>query len=168
MIPLYQHILGITSLTLLVVGRLLWLSPRFRRWARPRLERAGTRLLALVNPEPDLDPFAEELYRVLRLERLEADLQRLRRLLATDMAMSATRQLGNRLAYDWLLREYDRVQREEPVEPRRERTVAASRVTSAPLAAVSTAATPSPVRRDLGQNWQRPPTVEVLDIGWRS
>lgn len=158
MIPLYQHILGITSLSLFVIARLLWLHPGFRRWAMPRLELLGTRLLALLNPDPEVDPFTEELYRVMRRERLEADLQRLRRLLATDMSMSATRQIGNRLAYDWVLREYDRNRREEPAEPLGQY-------------ASSHAATPTTdARRDLtfSPSWQRPSTVEVLDIGWRN
>ena len=41
-------------------------------------------------------------------QQLEVHIERLRRILATDGTMSATRQAGNRLAYAWLLGELER------------------------------------------------------------
>lgn len=50
------------------------------------------------------DEFAhQELREVLREERLLANLERVRHLVATDTYMSATRQIGNRIAYEQLL-----------------------------------------------------------------
>ena len=46
-----------------------------------------------------------ELRQVLREERMRADLDRLRHLVATDTYMSATRQIGNRIAYQQVLAE---------------------------------------------------------------
>ncbi len=59
------------------------------------------------DPEDQVDEFGHfpTTWHVLtRRERLLADLERIRRLLATDIGMSATRQIGNRLAHDQLLR----------------------------------------------------------------
>ena len=74
------------------------------RWLKP----VGERLAEWVNPPPPFDPVADDLAKALRRERLQADVRRLQHLLATDEWMSATRQMGNRLAYDWLVRELDR------------------------------------------------------------
>lgn len=68
-------------------------------------------------PEVDFDddPIATgELRETLRIEKLYADLDRLRHLVATDTYMSATRQLGNRLALEQLRQELAR-QPDEPV-----------------------------------------------------
>jgi hypothetical protein len=73
--------------------------------ANERLRRIGSRGLDLLRPAEPVDELADHLYRVFRRERLRADIQRLQRILAADESMSATRQLANRLAYDWLLRE---------------------------------------------------------------
>ncbi len=59
-------------------------------------------------PDPDFDddPIeVAEMRETLRAEKLYADLDRLRHLVATDTYMSATRQLGNRLAYQQLRKE---------------------------------------------------------------
>lgn len=93
--------IGIVAVPLLVGNR--WVRPLAVKALRP----AGVRLLAALNPPPEVDEAAEELSRVLRRERLHADLARLERILATDMSMSATRQIGNRLAHAWLVRELD-------------------------------------------------------------
>jgi len=74
------------------------------RWLKP----VGERLAEWVNPPPPFDPVADDLAKALRRERLQADVRRLQHLLATDEWMSATRQMGNRLAYDWLVRELER------------------------------------------------------------
>jgi hypothetical protein len=97
-------------------------------------------------------------YAVSRRERLLADVERLRRILATDMGMSATRQLGNRLAYDQLLSEL----RDLP-EP----------LTPAPVApAVDSWSIPTPPPPPIwagggDHRWQPVGNVETLDLGWR-
>lgn len=74
--------------------------------------RLGDALEHLGAAEDEPDDLVDEFghfpatwYAVTRRERLLADLDRVRRLLATDVGMSAVRQLGNRLAHDQLLRE---------------------------------------------------------------
>ena len=58
------------------------------------------------DPDFDDDPLeVAEMRETLRAEKLYADLDRLRHLVATDTYMSATRQLGNRLAYQQLRKE---------------------------------------------------------------
>ncbi|MFP5282658.1 MAG: hypothetical protein ACLGIF_04320, partial [Actinomycetes bacterium] len=103
--------------------------------------------------EPAVD---EDLAEALHKERLRSDLLRLRRLLATDMSMSATRQQGNRLAYARLLEEARKTAEfTRLVDPTRADS-------GAGFAARAAAA-----------NWGRslPPapghSVEILDIGWR-
>jgi hypothetical protein len=92
---------------LVLVARLLTtrlalrlLGPHFRRLA----DRAWEHL----NRPEELDPEVEELMIIRRRQQLEGHIERLRRILATDSTMSATRQSGNRLAYAWLLRELER------------------------------------------------------------
>lgn len=73
-----------------------------------RLGDALERLGAEEEPDEQADEFGQfpaTWYAVTRRERLLADLDRVRRLLVTDVGMSAVRQLGNRLAHDQLLRE---------------------------------------------------------------
>jgi hypothetical protein len=80
------------------------------RWhCGARIAQLSARAVERLTPAPEKDQLADDLYQVIRRERLRADLARLRRILATDSAMSATRQLGNRLAHDWLLRELERL-----------------------------------------------------------
>jgi len=92
---------------LVLVARLLTtrlalrlLGPYFRRLA----DRAWEHL----NRPEELDPEVEELMIIRRRQQLEGHIERLRRILATDSTMSATRQSGNRLAYALLLRELER------------------------------------------------------------
>lgn len=66
-----------------------------RRWVATLVER--------LTPVDVPDPLAAQLFELNRRERLRSDLERLRRILTSDMGMSATRQLGNRLAYRQLL-----------------------------------------------------------------
>ena len=61
-----------------------------------------------LNRPEELDPEVEEMMIIRRRQELEVHIDRLRRILATDETMSATRQAGNRLAYAWLLRELER------------------------------------------------------------
>jgi hypothetical protein len=133
------------------------LRPAAEQLAARELGRLGRWLLERLRPEPQVDQRAQDLYRAGRRERLLRDLDRLRRLLLTDMGMSATKQLGNRLAYDWVQRELDELRASWPagssVDPDHGWSLSAQSVSAAGL---RSSYRPS-----------RPPEVEVLDIGWR-
>ena len=135
---------------------LLLTRPAQRRASSDRLARLGAWALEQVTAVPESDPLAQELFSALRRERLRADLQRLQRILATDMTMSATRQLANRLAYEWLLRDLDSLRAVAPAY------VDAALDQPAPSVPIRTAE----VSR--GQDWRRAPEVEILEIGWKS
>ena len=143
---------------LLIVVSLLTKTRFFpRRAVGERLSQFGAWAVDRLTPGPEVDQFAEDLARVLRTERLRRDLQRLEGIIATDMSMSATRQLGNRLAYDWLLRE-----------------MADSRDMSAMVHAPdsmnswSLSTRPTQTTAPISNHHpQHRPNVEVLDIGWR-
>ena len=129
---------------LIVVARLL--VSRFAvRVLAPRLRRLGEWASDRMNRPEEIDPEAEEMALYLRRQRLVAQLDRVRRLLPVDEHMSATRQLGNRLAYDSLLADL------------------AGLPEVYPGAAVTTP-TSSVIRHDQ----RRGSSVEVLDVvGWR-
>ena len=126
------------------------------RWLR----QVGERLAEWVNPPPPFDPVADDLAKALRQERLQADVRRLQRILATDEWMSATRQIGNRLAYDWLVRELDRSSRSlSPL------FVSDDTYGNWDVPGSLEPTTP----RARSQPAQRSPDVEILEIGgWRS
>ncbi|SDR85952.1 hypothetical protein SAMN04488543_0635 [Friedmanniella luteola] len=138
-----------------------------RRRLGPRVMGLLERLAAQLTPEDEPDPMVEALRAHARREKLVADVQRLRRLVATDMAMSATRQLGNRIAYASLVRELEAL-RDAP-------TPFAFAAVGLPVAAtVPTSrweddlALSPPAPRLLGRDTgQRPPAVEVLELGTR-
>ena len=77
------------------VRRPLWTA------AAPMITRLAARLTRVEEPDPEI----LELWNAVRRQRLEGDLDRISRLVATDTWMSATRQLGNRLAYAQLVAE---------------------------------------------------------------
>lgn len=127
---------------LVVIARLLTTRPAvrvLRPWVR-RLARWGSEHLA---PPEEIDPEVEELMIIRRRQQLDGHLDRVGRLLATDMAMSRDRQVGNRLAYAWLL---DELKRTPDVFP---------------------AMAPSRPVHLITRDAQRGSTVEVLEIGWR-
>jgi hypothetical protein len=147
---------------LVIAGVLVALPMLANRWpvaelrSAPVLNRLGVWASDQSTPTAEFDQLAEDLSRVLRRERLRADIQRLQHILATDMWMSATRQLGNRLAYQWLVRELERT---------REPTPAVAALVGAD--AWSSAATlQQPSSWVCSPDYQGSPTVEVLDIGW--
>jgi hypothetical protein len=104
----------------------------------------------------DLDRDEDDLWLIYKRDKLYADLRRIERLLATDMWMSATRQLGNRLAYEQL---NDELRHLPDVFP--------------------TSVLPQTIdswdESEVERLWRAPaingysaqsPTVEVLEIGW--
>jgi hypothetical protein len=136
--------------------------------------RLGPRVMGLIErgvercrPVEEPDPLAEALRAQIRYEKLLADVQRLRRLVATDMAMSATRQIGNRIAYASLLQE---LETSRPVSPPAYAfaAVTGGRDVSVPVDRwQDDLALPASTPRFRELGGQRAPTVEVLELGPR-
>ena len=97
----------LTFFSLVLVVRLLTTPPALRILG-PYFRRLADWALEHLNRPEELDPEIEELMIIRRRQQLETHIERLRRILATDMRMSATRQAGNRLAYAWLIKELER------------------------------------------------------------
>ena len=108
-------------------------------------------------PDPDSDREAEELRGVLRRQQLCADLRRIEHLIATDTWMSATRQLGNRLAYEQLLDDLKHTPDVLPAIPGMREINNWTAYASADRSAI-------PV---IGYGPRSAPKVEILEIGWR-
>ena len=102
-----QVVAWLSFFGLVLVARLLLTHPA-QRILGPYVRRLADWGLEHLNQPEELDPEVEELMIIRRRQQLEVHLERLRRILATDQTMSATRQAGNRLAYAWLLRELER------------------------------------------------------------
>jgi hypothetical protein len=98
----------------------------------------------------------EEVWLMHRRHKLCADLRRVEHLLATDMWMSATRQLGNRLAYQQLLDELRRTPDVFPTIPQLQRFDSYDEPTVEPR---------SWGLASHGLSGQ-PRTVEILEIRW--
>ena len=83
----------------------VWVVSRPWVWSRitARLTPVGTRLWRQVVVDDEPDEATLQRWALERLERLRADLARVRRILLDDAWMSATRQVGNRLAYERLV-----------------------------------------------------------------
>ena len=126
-----------------------WLrGERFQRlvtWARDRFDQVE---------EPDEE--ADELRRLLRRDRLVANLQRVQRLVSHDDFMSATRQIGNRMAYEQLQRDLRECLNAAP-----------SWATDGVGGRWDTVPPPMSWSTPTGPYRQQAPTVETLDIGWR-
>jgi hypothetical protein len=116
----------------------------------PPIRRLGSWASARFSPVTELDEEADYLSKVLRRQQLCSQIERLRRILATDASMSATRQIANRLAYAQLVHEL----REVP-----------DFYDTMPSHAVTTLHPANHLSR-MGRPPQ-PPTVEILEIGWR-
>lgn len=135
----YDQLMWLSVFVALIVLARVLISRPALRVLTPWVERAVARL---DRPE-DIDPEAEEMALYLRRQRLVGHLDRVRRILANDEWMPATRQVGNRLAYASLV--HDIAQLPEVYAP----------PTSLPA--------PQLIRRDE----RRGPSVEVLDVvGW--
>jgi hypothetical protein len=125
----------------------------------------GDSLGRLTEPEEDpiagadeFEHFPDRWSALMRRERLLADVQRLQRIVATDMTMSAVRQIGNRIAYNQLLLEL----RDTPDLPVQGPAVVA-------FDRWDTAQEPVTSRRAIsGGDWRPLGKVETLEIGWRS
>jgi hypothetical protein len=115
----------------------------------PLILRLGSWASAQLSPVTELDEEADDLSKVLRRQRLSSDIQRLQRILATDVSMSATRQIANRLAYAQLVRELQDVP--DYYDPMASHAVTTLR----------------PSIQLLRTGRPQPPTVEILEIGWR-
>ena len=170
---------------LLVALGLLSKEP-IRRRAGVVLARVGHVLADLLGPvRADDDDDSDLLYQVMRRERLVAHLRRLEVLIVTDEEMSATRQIGNRIAYAWLLNEIDGL---PPVFLRPDVTSVShwgpQAGRTAPTRAAPTASARNPVPRPAGWDWTTAPAwssvrtaepagvgaargaKEFLDLGW--
>lgn len=138
-----------------------------KRRLGPRLTRLAERAIERCRPVEEPDPLAEALRAQIRYEKLLANVQRLRRLVATDMAMSAVRQIGNRIAYASLLQE---LEASRPPSPPPDAFVAVTGGRYVSVAvdrwqddlALPVAASPSH-----HLDGQRAPAVEVLELGPR-
>jgi hypothetical protein len=137
-----------------IAARVLVSIPRFRSFIGQYLRRRWARVLERLDPPSEQDEVAQEMRLVIRGDKLRADVRRVQRLLLTDEWMPATRQVGNRIAYEWLVRELDRYNRE----------------VSDLLPDAWNLAGDSVVSRSLGApSIHRPAIspVEVLELGWR-
>ena len=83
---------------LILVARLLTTRVALR-FLGPRLSRLAEWWMARPRPQSEADAEFEELWAVQRRQQLTEGVARLRRIMATDESMSATRQIANRLAY---------------------------------------------------------------------
>jgi hypothetical protein len=133
---------------------------RLWRFVRPflieRLRQLGTWAAEHATPRPEFDQLADDLSKALRLEQLLKDAGRLQRILATDKSMAATRQLANRLAYRWILRDLQAAREAS-------RSLATEGVSSWSFS------TPTIQSVDVvGPHYSRRGLdVETLEIGWR-
>ncbi len=105
--PDLQDLRDLLVICVVFVGVVLISSSRVRAHLGPHLARAGLRALIRLElvRDPDLAP--DPLWFARRRRQLCADVARLERLVTTDTWMSATRQLGNRIALRQLLLELD-------------------------------------------------------------
>lgn len=94
-------------LAVMCLPLIAWVVSRPPLWRRihPRLEPVAVRLWQqLVVPEPP-DPDVLRRWAAQRLAQLEGHLERVRRLILDDDHMTATRQVGNRMAHERLVRD---------------------------------------------------------------
>jgi hypothetical protein len=131
---------------LVIAARLLLTRPALR-FLGPRLSRLAEWWMARPRPRSEADAERDELAAVLRRQQLNVHIQRVRRIVATDESMSATRQIANRIAYRGLLRDLESIPDVFPWMPDDEAMI--SRYTSG------------------GYGLRDNRTVEVLEIGPR-
>jgi hypothetical protein len=130
---------------------LVWLLSQ--SWMRRLLRPVGLWLWARVNPVTEPDAASLELWHALRRQQLQRDLDRVRRLIADDAWMSATRQVGNRMAYEQLLAELADLGPAPALQPADVWTLSP---TSTPMPSSALLAGPLPPST---------PYVEILELG---
>ena len=94
-------------LVVLCAPFLVWVVSRPPIWTRlrPRLEPVAIRLWQQVVEQEQPDQDVLRRWAVDRLEQLRGHLERVRRLILDDEHMTATRQVGNRMAHERLVRD---------------------------------------------------------------
>jgi hypothetical protein len=97
-----------SAFMLLVIAARLLVSRPALRFLGPRLSRLAEWWMARPRARSEADAELDELAAVQRRQQLSAHLQRLRRIVATDESMSATRQIANRIAYRGLLHDFEK------------------------------------------------------------
>jgi hypothetical protein len=142
---------------LVVIALMLALPLLARPFVRKRISRLGGVILENLSRPADVDRDAEELSQVLRRQRLSTDLRRVEHLITTDSWMSATRQLGNRLAYEQLL---DDLRHTPDVLPAIPGTNEINTWTAS-------ASTDQPAIPVTGYGFRSAAKIEILEIGWR-
>ena len=139
---------------LVLVARVLVSRPALR-FLGPRISRLADWWVARQRPVSALDSERDELSAVLRRQQLSADVERVRRIVATDESMSATRQIANRIAFRALLHDLEKTRElipwmaDDDIDDRWPSAAMAMRPSRYRYAA------------------HRAPTAEVLEIGWR-
>ena len=125
---------------------LAWLAAPVNEWMTAHARRAEER-----------DRDDDDVWLMYRRDKLCTDLRRIEHLLATDMWMSATRQLGNRLAYRQLV---DELSHTPDVYP-----AGFGLQTFDPWEESTTESRSGALLTGMGYS-EKPRTVEILDIGW--
>jgi hypothetical protein len=138
--------------SVLVVLLLIRIPPTRRLLIR-LARRVGDYAMSHWKRADERDQDEAELWLMERRRRLCADLRRVEHLLATDMWMSATRQRGNRIAYNRLV---DDLRHMPVVLPTISQTFGTWDESDI-----------APPSRWLTAGYSpQPPTVEILEIGW--
>lgn len=139
-----------------------------KRRLGPRITGLIERAIERCRPVDEPDPLAEALRAQIRHEKLVADVQRLRRLLATDMGKSAVRQIGNRIAYASLVLELEQSRPVAQPSYAFAAAVTGGRDVSLPVDRwQDDLALPASTPRVRERDGQRAPAVEVLELGPR-
>lgn len=139
-----------------------------KRRVGPRITGLLERAVERCRPVEEPDPLAEALRAQIRYEKLVADVQRLRRLVATDMGKSAVRQIGNRIAYASLLQELETTRPVTPPAYAFSPAMTGGLDVSVPVDRwQDDLALPASTSRVRELDGQRAPAVEVLELGPR-
>jgi hypothetical protein len=149
----YGQLVAWSVLAALAIGLRLLDTRSGRRFLRARTERLADWWAARQRPASEVDQEYDELSAILRRQKLGVAVERLRRIVATDESMSATRQIANRLAYRRLLYDLERTPEILPGMTD-DRTAAGWPPSMMTI-------------RHSNDPHRRAPTVEILEIGWR-
>jgi len=153
-IDLHQLRDWIAVVSLFIGTPVLSLRP-VQRFLGRQLRRCAAAVWARVRPWCEVECEASAWSTVLQRQRLCTHLERLKGVLATDMSMSATRQIGNRLAYASLLHDLENMP-----------AVFASAPNGGLESARTVPAPTAPTIRISARGAGSTRTVEVLELGW--